>query len=268
MKKQKSKTTKKSTPSKKRNNEAAEKPSSWVEEHLDWLSNEESPPTVKNESSSSSSNDTGVSIISWNVLADAYCNRRSHQQLPLKFQRHVFDRPQRQHHVRQTLTRLATSLAPDLLALQEVDPPLEVPACMNALGYEGIETTTSPGGKDGRVDACALYYRQDKWKCIEHQIVRLDDLAIQCSKNANNNNNNNNNTSTTAATTTTHAGNLQGVQSTFVRKNVALLVRLEHLQSHRPLVVAVMHLYWNPCYEYVKVRIRNCLVIVMAHDVC
>jgi mRNA deadenylase 3'-5' endonuclease subunit Ccr4 len=259
MKKQKSKTTKKSTPSKKRNDKTTEKPLSWVEEHLDWLSNEESS-ILKNESTSPT-NDNGVSIISWNVLADAYCNRRSHQQLPLKFQRHVFDRPQRQHHVRQTLSRLATSLAPDLLALQEVDPPLEVPACMKALGYEGIETTTSPGGKDGRVDACALYYRQDKWKCIEHQIVRLDDLAIQCSKNGNDNTS----STTTTTTTTTHAGNLQGVQTTFVRKNVALLVRLEHLQSHRPLVVAVMHLYWNPCYEYVKVRFKNVLVTFMAH---
>jgi mRNA deadenylase 3'-5' endonuclease subunit Ccr4 len=255
MKKQKTKTTKKSTHSKKRN-KSVEKPSSWVDEHLDWLSNEESS-ILKNESSSFS-NDTGVSIISWNVLADAYCNRRSHQQLPLKFQRHVFDRPQRQHHVRQILSRLTSLLEPDMFALQEVDPPLEVPACMKALGYEGIETTKSPGGKDGRVDACALYYRQDKWKCIEHQIVRLDDLAIQCSKT---NNNNNNNTSST----TTHAGNLQGVQTTFVRKNMALLVRLEHRQSHRPLVVVVMHLYWNPCYEYVKVRFRNSMVPVMAH---
>jgi mRNA deadenylase 3'-5' endonuclease subunit Ccr4 len=232
MKKQKQKVCNKSKRSKK--GQPTEKLSSWVDE-LDWIAVEDASKE-KNDPSNS------VSIVSWNVLADAYCSPRSHQQLPLKFQRHVFDRNQRQHHVRQSLRRMAVSLAPDMFALQEVDPPLEVGACMKELGYEGVETPSNPGGKDGRVDACALYYCRDQWKCLDHQIVRLDDLATLRSNSTNTN------------TPDAARSNLQGVQTSFIRKNMALLVRLEHLQSKRQLVVAVLHLYWNPAYEYVKVR--------------
>ena len=66
-----------------------------------------------------------ISIISWNVLADAYCSRSSHKNLPSKFQSRVFNRNQRQHQVRQTLRLFDTKLSPDMITLQEVDPPLE-----------------------------------------------------------------------------------------------------------------------------------------------
>lgn len=65
------------------------------------------------------------SIISWNVLADAYCSRSSHKNLPPKFQSRVFNRNQRQHQIRQTLRLFDSKLSADLIALQEVDPPLE-----------------------------------------------------------------------------------------------------------------------------------------------
>ena len=65
------------------------------------------------------------SIICWNVLADSYCSRSSHKNLPRKSQSRVFNRNQRQHHVRQTLRFLDEKLSPDLIALQEVDSPLQ-----------------------------------------------------------------------------------------------------------------------------------------------
>lgn len=73
------------------------------------------------------------SIISWNVLADAYCSRSSHKNLPPKFQTRVFNRNQRQHQVRQTLRLIDNKLSPDMIALQEVDPPLEGKGATNAL---------------------------------------------------------------------------------------------------------------------------------------
>lgn len=237
MKKQKAKGHKKSSNSKKRSN-PAEQINSWVDEHLDWESNAE------NESSTSE-----ISIVCWNVLADAYCSYKSHKHLPLKFQRHVFDHHQRQHHVRQILRRFSSTLAPDLMALQEVDPPLEVAGCMKELGYDGVETPTSPGGKDGRVDSCVLYYSRNRWACLEHQIIRLDDLATMCSKPS-------------SGVPFFGRNNLQGVQTSFVRKNMALLVRLKNLHDNTQLVVAVLHLYWNPSYEYVKVRSVLLLIFV------
>lgn len=226
MKKQKQKTHKKSSYARKKGKKTVN-PSSWVEELLNWKASD-------NENDESLPVD--VSLVCWNVLADSYCNQRSHKHLPMKYQRHVFDRQQRQHHVRQTLRRFVSTLEPDLVALQEVDPPLEVATCMNELNFQGVETPSSPGGKNGRVDACALYYRQDRWHYKSSEVVFLDELATMSSRYANEN------PSVVGKT------NLMGLQTSFVRKNMALLVRLEHLDSNRELVVAVVHLFWNPRY--------------------
>jgi hypothetical protein len=73
------------------------------------------------------------SIISWNVLADAYCSRSSHKSLPPKFQSRVFNRNQRQHQIRQTLRLFVSKLSLDIITLQEVDPPLEGKSVTNSL---------------------------------------------------------------------------------------------------------------------------------------
>lgn len=207
-----------------------------------------------------------ISIISWNVLADAYCNRSSHKNLPLKFQRRIFDRKQRRYHVQQTLWLLTNknddnnnerklALRPDLLALQEVDPPLGVAACLQEQGYGAVETATTKGGRVGRVDACGLYYRQQAWACLHHETVFLDDLATNghaLASTSNCNSMDNKEVDPTAM-----GSNLRGLQTSFMRKNVALLVKLQHKPSGRTLVVVVAHLFWNPAYEYVKVRIAS-----------
>eukprot|EP00980_Cylindrotheca_fusiformis_P027795 scaffold22560_cov135-Cylindrotheca_fusiformis.AAC.6 len=216
MKKQKSKPKRKA---KKQTREGANR-SSWVDDQLEWL-------PLADQSSSDE-----FSIISWNVLADAYCSYRSHKKLPLKFQRHVFDRHQRQHHVRQILRRFVTSLGNPILALQEVDKPLEVYLALQELGYGGIETATSPEGNSGRVDACGLYYHRDEWACLHHEEISLDDLATLRSKMAKD-----------AAPATKN--NLRGLQTSFLKKNMAVLVRLKNIQSKKEFVVAVLHLYWN-----------------------
>ena len=275
-----------------------------------------------------------ISIVSWNVLADAYCSRTSHRNLPSKFQRHVFNRKERQHNVRQTLCLLDAKLSSssseygdgdgdsydddnnddsflDFIALQEVDPPLEISKCMKQLGYGVVETVTSKDGCVGRVDACGLYYRLSQWICLDQETIRLDDLAILRStsistekekekENENENKENerekgtrnektlNDDNTTTRQQTTTKTtikttdsiselfggkrntatrernnGNstsnnhesMKGLQRSFVRKNVALLVRLQHISTGRKVVVVVSHLFWNPAYEYVKVSV-------------
>jgi mRNA deadenylase 3'-5' endonuclease subunit Ccr4 len=195
----------------------------WVDDRLEWLP-EKSQPNCESSDE--------FSIISWNVLADAYCSYRSHRNLPLKFQRHVFDRHQRQHHVRQILRRLVSSLGNPILALQEVDKPLEVLMALEELGYEGIETPTSPGGKNGRVDACGLYFHRDEWTCLQQEMIRLDDLATLRSR-------------TGKEICDATRNSLRGFQTSFLKKNMAMLVRLKNVQSNKQIVVAVLHLYWN-----------------------
>lgn len=127
----------------------------------------------------------------------------------------------------------------DLIALQEVDAPLQVPQCMKECGFEGHHTPSDSSGKNGRVDSCALYYKSDVWTSIEVECISLDDLATLCSKNG-------------KFTPSTRAS-LMGTESNFLRKNVALLVRLKHIETKQEIVVAVAHLFWNPLYQDVKV---------------
>lgn len=128
----------------------------WVQDRLDWVKLSDQDADFDYESDTEYSNDQpehceeqpisqednqkvdrkvvekqndqllhDFSIICWNVLADSYCSRSSHKNLPSKFQSRVFNRNQRQHHVRQTLKLFDKKLSPDFIALQEVDPPLE-----------------------------------------------------------------------------------------------------------------------------------------------
>jgi hypothetical protein len=259
----------------------------WVEDKLDWISvdkfhtdtlntnidddgNDDVQDNVEKENDNDDDDgdqqhddNNNISIISWNVLADAYCNRSSHTDLPMKFQRVVFDRKRRQNQVRHILQHVFyKKIHADLIALQEVDPPLGIAKCMKSMGYAAVETVSSPDGRSGRVDSCGLYYQEEKWNCLESKTIFLDDLATLRSGNVVVDDDKDederkklfkSSSSSSIGNIKGRNNNLQGLQVSFVRKNVALLVRLEHIQTKRQVVVVVAHLFWNPAYEYVKV---------------
>jgi mRNA deadenylase 3'-5' endonuclease subunit Ccr4 len=152
-------------------------------------------------------------------------------------------------------------ISPDLLALQEVDPPLGVASCLKEQGYEAIETVATKGGRVGRVDSCGLYYKEDVWTCVRHETVFLDDLATNCSSDIVGNyekiggGGNDNTIDRSKRTSNNMNESLRGLQTSLSRKNVALLVRLHHKPTRREVVVVNAHLFWNPAYEYVKVSL-------------
>jgi mRNA deadenylase 3'-5' endonuclease subunit Ccr4 len=151
--------------------------------------------------------------------------------------------------------RATGNLQPDLIALQEVDAPLGIPSCMEECHYKGHHSPTDPSGKNGRVDACALYYRTDTWKTLQVESIRLDDIATMSSRN------------TQGRFNPSTRASLEGIEASFLRRNMALLVRLQHLATKREIVVATMHLFWNPLYQEVKVRILywQSLVVCWVH---
>eukprot|EP00934_Nitzschia_sp_Nitz4_P001677 Nitzschia sp. Nitz4//scaffold92_size79448//9347//11720//NITZ4_005382-RA/size79448-augustus-gene-0.29-mRNA-1//-1//CDS//3329560159//1677//frame0 len=225
---------------------------SWVDNSLVWKSvSDDSAPLPDPESL--------LSVVSWNVLADSYCNSRSHKCLPKVYQDHVFRRKRRHEMIHQVLQQMVDQLQPDVIALQEVDPPLEVPTCMRDLGYDGLHTPTDPSAKDGRVDACALYYDRERWKVADHTFVRLDDLAIQQSTSTLEEESSeptakeeNDEEPVANGRPDSNKSHLYGVQASYVRKNMGLLVKLQHRETKQQVVFAVVHLFWNPQYPDIK----------------
>ena len=168
MKKSKAKTAaqKRKAKAKTKARVEEQKRGNWVEDRLDWVgcdddvddedladspspNNDDDDPQISENKVDGSDNKEvytvhseqrrhNISIISWNVLADAYCRRSSHKNLPSKFQSRVFNRNQRQHQIRQTLRLLDAKLSPDLFALQEVDPPLEGKRATNKLQHKTL----------------------------------------------------------------------------------------------------------------------------------
>jgi len=132
------------------------------------------------------------------------------------------------------------NLLPDIWALQEVDMDEVLAKYLTSMGYEGIETPRMKigAGAGGKADSCGLYFRKDRFEVLEQEMIRLDDLATLMPNDTKIDSINN---------------NLQSLQRSFLRRNVAMLVRLQSIDSpDMTLVVAVAHLFWNPICEYVK----------------
>ena len=112
----KKKTTRKAIAKSKAKTPEPCRPTTWVDRVVeDWQ--DVVVPTSSSSSSSSPDHHVdpdeatetptlSVGIVCWNVLADSYCSRRSHRNLPLLYQNHVFDRQKRQDNIRQILKRL------------------------------------------------------------------------------------------------------------------------------------------------------------------
>ncbi len=141
---------------------------------------------------------------------------------------------------------------------------------MRSLGFGVLETGGSSDGRVNRVDSCGLYFREENWECLNHEVIRLDDLAIlRSSSTASSGKEKSNNESIDQCKTTErckknqkdtgrpHHNSLKGFERSFVRKNVTLVARMVHKPSKRQLVVVVSHLFWNPAYNYVKVSAHN-----------
>jgi Endonuclease/Exonuclease/phosphatase family len=244
---------------------------------------------------------TTISILSWNVLAEAYCSRHSQVQLPTQFQRVVFNSVKRKARILEVLEQLCTDEWLDVVCLQEVDMP-EIKEKMISLGYfDYVETPRIVGGgAGGRTDGCAVYVRNGShhssetksaqrrddaankvpvdrcnsddfgsvsgkvsspmhWKMTDSEIVRLDDLATLSSA-ASSTDPNQTETQTQSASDklkSSSYANIQGIQTSFLRRNMALIVRLCNTVTQETIIIANAHLYWNPGFEYVKVHLQK-----------
>lgn len=244
----KKKKTKTKTASEKKKS-AAVKTETWVDK-LDFvpIADDDDSTNIK-QTSRSTDTTTRLRIVSWNILAESYLTRRSHRELPRLYQNCVFSPLKRRAVLHKRLEHFC-ELNVDILCLQEVDMPLEM---MKECGYDSILTPTvrEGNGTGGRVDACGIYFQRNKYKPCGHELIRLDDLA----------------TLGQTGSTTSPISNLQGLSTSFLRRNVALVCRLQHVESNKTIVVANAHCYWNPEYSYVKLCQVH-YVMKRAHEFC
>lgn len=232
--------------------------SNYLSDMPSWVDKIEFKP-VQNEGVLGNASDAlSISVISWNILADSYNSRRSQPSLPVEYQRVVFDKMRRGSLIRKILRSGDSSkdeiakgktfqLMPDVWALQEVDMDEILSKHLSGMGYEGIETPRMKigCGSGGRVDSCGVYYRKDRWTLLDQEVIRLDDLAIMPAKYQDDESKNGKIESVN--------NNLQGLQRGFLRRNNALLIRLQSkISPETSVVIAATHLFWNPMYEYVK----------------
>jgi mRNA deadenylase 3'-5' endonuclease subunit Ccr4/uncharacterized protein with PIN domain len=221
---------KKASGKKKRSSPNKRATSSSVSTSDNWVDRLEFEPVRVDEEPE---NALEIRVVSWNILAQNYLSRRSHRKLPLPYDEVVFVPKRRQALLSKTLKRLL-SLELDILCLQEVDLEL-VDATLSEEQFEGISTPTTKGGGAGsRVDACCIYWKKDEWELLDQEFICFDDL------------------STMGSNATLLASNLQGLKQSLLRRNVGVMVRLQHKETATKVVVTNSHLYWNPEYDYVK----------------
>lgn len=247
---------------------------------LDEVSHPTDGPEAEAEAETEADSIT-FNILSFNVLAESYLTPRSHKNLPPASSEVVFNKELRRNLLKHTLEKLANSF--DIICLQEVDDYLRevIVESLAALGYSfvyaprgGIPLASSdvPRGRDissmsvqvdKRSDGCATFFSKSKWKCVNYSVVNFDDLAEDERLPLHEH------TSTIPDDSTPMVGSnisqkknkqkkqtaLSGIIASYKRRNAALLLELEQIQSPskaRRIVVANAHLYWHPGYEYVK----------------
>ncbi len=192
-------------------------------------------------------------IVSMNMLAETYLSPRSHPGLPDRYANIVFDSSKRRKLLVDTFERFCSprnlnnngggssdEQKWDILALQELDlvQPEDDPIlpAFQRWGYQVVRTPN-----DTRKDCCAIAFDKTKFILIKYEVVRFDDLATLHHSTATDNDVN-----------STSPPELTGLVRSFLRRNCAIVAHLKSVDTLQSFIVASVHLYWNPGFEYVK----------------
>ena len=225
-------------------------------------------------------------VASLNVLAESYLTPRSHPGLPEKYAETAFNSGKRRELLLSTLERYCggdsgdnTACKPadqkwDVLALQELDllrPEEEILPAFERWGYQVVQTIN-----EQRKDCCAIAFDRKRFELVRYDVVQFDDLAslytdsdTAASPEAEGQarsvsedrgsgvvgTNDRKRRDKNAPMERIEMGQgkpLSGMVRSFLRRNCAIVAQLRSVDSGKSFVVASVHLYWNPGYEYVK----------------
>jgi mRNA deadenylase 3'-5' endonuclease subunit Ccr4 len=221
-------------------------------------------------------------IVSLNMLAETYVSPRSHPGLPDSYANVAFDKGKRRELLVDNLERFCSPCAYnnecgssgsdankkwDIIALQELDlvgPDDPILPAFQRWGYQVIRTPN-----DQRKDCCAIAFDKSKFTLIEYEVVKFDDLAtmhhstktmmhdanskaykayaIDCSEASSYS------SDLKSKKSSTTPPELTGLVRSFLRRNYAIMAHLKSIDDKtQSFIVASVHLYWNPGFEYVK----------------
>ena len=228
-------------------------------------------------------------IASLNLLAESYLTPRSHPGLPSRYADVAFDPSRRRKLLLETLERFCGPRTPaaaeshdddddddatrkwDVLALQELDLVEDGDPILPAFESWGYRVVRTPS--DQRRDCCAIAYDAGKFTLKHSEVVRFDDLATLTHARAEDGSEGPRNheddggsgdiclLKANGTPVTYHnikpgrsnsPPELTGMVRSFLRRNCAVVAHLESVLTGQSIIVASVHLYWHPGYEYVK----------------
>jgi mRNA deadenylase 3'-5' endonuclease subunit Ccr4 len=216
---------------------------------------------IPNESASPppSSDSIEFNIVSFNVLAESYLTPRSHPGLPTAYAEVAFDKNNRRKLLVDTLKRFCDPSSAhhtskwDILALQELDLLADDEEILPALKSWGYEVVHTPA--DQRKDCCAVVFDKKKFRLVGYEVIKFDDLATLYA-NADQETKLKDGTTFNNIKPNRTNSELTGMVRSFLRRNCAILAQLENIWTSgtdkQSILVASVHLYWHPGYEYVK----------------
>lgn len=157
-----------------------------------------------------------LSIISWNVLADCYIHGMNKLQQNYNQDSEIPNYLLWQGRF-EKIMNVITQTKADIYCLQEVDHYEDFKPFLSSIGYDSVYLQRPRKG-----DGCLIAYHSDKLLLQNKFELQLDDLSSL--KN----------------------------DSTYLKQNVALLLKLSLLSSEAQFVVACCHIHWNPNLEELK----------------
>lgn len=173
-----------------------------------------------------------VTVLCYNILCDKYATSQMFGYVPSWFLNWEYRK--------QLIIHEILSYDADIVCLQEVESSqfeqYFKPQLRMRGGYDGIFSPKSRAKTMNEwdrtfVDGCAIFFKADRFKLEDKLLVEFNQMALS------------------RPSLRKHKDVYNRVMT---RDNIALIARLEHKESRQELIVANVHIHWDPSFRDVK----------------
>ncbi|TIB04631.1 hypothetical protein E3P96_01578 [Wallemia ichthyophaga] len=193
----------------------------------EWLAMETDLPSPKEDSPPPET----FSLLCYNILCDKYATSQMYGYTPswaLNWD-----------YRKEILLQEIMGFSADIVCLQEVDIEQYEDFFLNHLShhdYRGVysqksRAKTMSENEKKRVDGCATFFKGSKYQLIESEVIEFSQVALQRSD---------------------FAKTEDMFNRVLTKDNIANVALLENIESGTRLIVANVHIHWNPEFRDVK----------------